>query len=71
MGFFSFFFFFTPFIPESECLCKFTFGHLLGLSCLVLLKRLDSLSAVEIITPVSYNSCRGKGFSKICLDNSL
>ena len=34
-GFFFLFLFcfFTPFIPESECLCKFTIGHLLGLSC--------------------------------------
>jgi hypothetical protein len=67
--FFSFFFFSLHLFQNPNVFANLLLG--ICLACLVLLKRLDSLSAVEIITPVSYNSCRGKGFSKICLDNSL
>jgi len=49
-GFFFPSFFFTPFIPESECLCKFTFGHLLGLSCLV--EKMGLISSCR-----NYHSC--------------
>lgn len=66
--FFLFFLFFHSFYSRIRMFVQIYYW---AFAWLVLLKRWDSLSAVEIITPVSSNSYRGKGFSKICLDNSL